>query len=66
MFQTSLKAVSETESHIPPLHCLNEVCKLLKGRSFTPDAKTVHVGHVPWLRCTWNGDYQIIPSIGIE
>lgn len=44
----------------PALNSLDEVTKFSKGRLGAPDAKPIHVGHVPWLRGTYKEEFKFL------
>lgn len=42
----------------PALNSLYKIPKLSEGCFRSPDAQSVHVSHVSWLRGTWHRKYQ--------
>lgn len=63
---TNTKSVSPGREYLPSLNRLDKVAKLSEGRFVAPDAQSVHVGHVPWLRRTFTeGTLSIVSIIAV-
>lgn len=45
---------------IPALNSLDEVTKFFERCFGSPDAKSIHIGHVPWLRGTYKDGFRFL------